>query len=421
MNRPIIRRSTLVGLAAAIAVLAIGCSPATDPETPSAQDGADQYTGTIDPGDATFVLRRITEPVPDREPIAIDLIGRRIEANPLDDTVLIEVAIANAWTEPLHGPAIVWLERLVPRGVYVQNPDIVESPDDSTGIAGPGAVGFDYTDALGDDGVLSPGETSEFKAWVFRSPELGAFSFDARAELSLEPERARISGIVFGDGNANGRRDDDEPPIAGAIVQVEGPLGDVVRVTTNERGFYRYAASWPGLHTLTVTRPHLPGECFTTPNPLEVVLPPDRPTGLTSFDGAHFGILPRCGGGGDGDVPHVILVDGDLGDVAQDPYRLESLHLEGDVLSMRIEMSGCSPDLPFRMVVSTAFMESLPVQTRAVLSYRTDDCDAAWMTSRAFDLSPLRRAYVAAYGEPGEIVIRLETPHGDEHEILFGP
>lgn len=101
--------------------------------------------------------------------------------------------------------------------------------------------------------------------------------------------------------------------------------------------------------------------------------------------------------------------DGDAGD----PYELQSASISGDTLALVVAYGGgcethewaiCWPD--------QSFMESYPVQV-SLEPYHDgngDLCDA-WLTEAVgFDLSPLREAYVAAYGaETGTIVVHVGT------------
>jgi hypothetical protein len=395
----------------------LGCASSTEPPNDSpGPDGADAFSASLDPADGSFVLQRVGGSGPSLNAIRVELVGRNLVVDETAETVSVDVAVRNLWHEPLFSPGIVWVGNFSSGVVSVVNADIELAGNDSTG--GPGVpplpYGFDYSALLGEDGRLDPKEQSEFKTWIFHAPGLNAFGFEARAQFSIEPDRAFISGVVFADGNQNGTWDDGEDLVGGGAVHVAGPEGFEAHVGVRE-GRYRVFVEHAGLYTLHHIRREEQGEvCFTTPNPLSVLLPPSDEGGPASYDGAHFGVT-RCG---PGEPKDVVLVDGWPPDVPLGHYRILRAGIEGKRLFVRIVYSGCGGE-PGDLYVSTAFAESLPPQTRATFAIEAGDCDAVFEETRVFNLEPLRDAYVDAYGEQGRLIIHLTDVEGTEFELLF--
>jgi hypothetical protein len=227
---------------------------------------------------------------------------------------------------------------------------------------------------------------------------------------------------VFQDLDGDGSWDEGEPPFSGRVV-VTRPDGSVVRADATMRGRYRVPVQESGLHQVRYEAPRLDCVCdviLTTPNPLEVLIVPDEHGQPQDYLEASFGVqvVPR-----DGDRAPIVLTDHSPEQIQQDPYRLSDIALRGDVLSMRVGFSGCSPDQPFTLFMSGGFMESNPVQARLVLGHvaRGSECDAAWERTLHFDLRPLREAYEHAYGGggPGTVRLRFTDLQGNEHEFRY--
>jgi len=415
------RPAAHLGLGLASAVLGfLACSSSTQPpRTDPASGDIGSFSADVDPQEGSFVLQRITTSSSGAPGLPIELIGRSLVIDEASDTVTLEVAVHNASEIALHAPAFVWLGRFSSASAWVLNADVEPAGGDSTGEVRDLPWGFDYSTLLGDDGRLDPDETSGYKLWAFHSTDLAPFSFQARAEFAAPPERPSISGAVFLDENESGVFDDGETLVRGGVVFMTGPEGETSRVEV-EAGRYRIPVESPGLYTLRYARRGGDGElCFTTPNPLSVVLPPGDDGGPTGYDGADFGVI-RCGPGGPGDARPVVLIEDWPPDAPSASYRIVRAALEGDRLFVRIVYTGCGAE-PADLYVSTRFAESFPVQTRGTLAVEPSDCLAEVEETHVFDLGPLRDAYAAMYGEPGKIVIHLAGPEGDTFDILFGP
>jgi hypothetical protein len=409
-----LRLSFLVALSLVTAVaLLAGCSESTRPPASSLTDVQDPtFDAAVDPDGASFVLQVADTTDPAGPRLRVELIGSGITTDPAEQTLALDVAVKNVSEEPLHAPIILWIGRLRPSTVTVLDADRVAD--------GP-RYGYDYSSLLGGDETLGPGETSTARTWTFRDPDLAPFTFAARVEAPLPDRPAHIAGIAFLDRNENGQMDRGEHGMVGAVVMTL-PDGSVRESSLDRSGRYAFRVETAGLYTLAYGSPFgAPMECFTTPNPLQVILASNENGALRSIDDADFGVKP--GPCGEEEVRPAEMTDLRPEQIHQDPYRLLEAHLRGDFLVMRVSFGGCGPDHPFSLFISGAFMESNPVQTWALLSHDDldEECDAVFERTLKFDLGPLRRAYTAAYGQPGPVVVRLRNFQGEEQRILFGP
>lgn len=426
--------SALLLLILCLASLLSGCSESTGPTTSTSPQGGAHIEGNLDPGDGTFVLETQADPMPDgREGVPVELIGSNLRVNAAEEVVAIDVAIRNITPRLLYAPASVLLNDFVPPDVSVLNADFVCLPADSVDpnvwFPYPCGYGFDYSELLGGDGVLEPDEVSEVKTWEFQVPGLGGFSFNAWATFGLFPDLPLIAGFGFEDLNANGVPEPGEPHNIRGEVTMQTPSGLFVFTMLGEDGAYAFPVEESGLYTLTLF-PHLPPHhphhsppVFTTPNPLQVLLPPDENGLPVSFLEAHFGL--NWEGTWPPGPPPVILVDVLPDPQHPAPYDLLEIVLRGDILMLEVGFSGCQPAHPFDLFMVGAFMESLPVRANLVLMH--DDlgemCDRYMMRELLFHLGPIREAYLEAYGEPGTVILMLRDFNGDVHEIEyeFGP
>ncbi|MBK8232359.1 MAG: hypothetical protein IPK72_17685 [Candidatus Eisenbacteria bacterium] len=88
---------------------------------------------------------------------------------------------------------------------------------------------------------------------------------------------------------------------------------------------------------------------------------------------------------------------------------------------MTVGFGGCTIDHEFGLYMSGGFRESNPVQARLVLGHDAHDenCDAWFVRTLSFDLTPLRRAYEAQYGRSGLVVLQIAGPAGQEHSFRY--
>lgn len=94
-----------------------------------------------------------------------------------------------------------------------------------------------------------------------------------------------------------------------------------------------------------------------------------------------------------------------------DPFEVDGVSITGDVLTVDVGYGGGCEDHDFVVCwPEPAFMESDPVQARLELYHdaHDDTCDAFLTEARTFDLTPLRDAWIDAYGGPsGTIVVHV--------------
>jgi len=95
-----------------------------------------------------------------------------------------------------------------------------------------------------------------------------------------------------------------------------------------------------------------------------------------------------------------------------DPATIRSASISGSELRITVEFGGGCAEHHFSLLHSGLFMESLPVQTNLQLTHDAegDRCRALLGRELVFDLTPLRHAYLEAYGRPETIVIHLYEP-----------
>lgn len=421
-NARALRRHSLPFLFLLLPVILFGCSDSTGPNDGATDTEASvDYDGLWNATVGEFLLQRVEAPGPDGRPFAIELIGSGIAVDPVEEIVSVGVAVRNGTNRELYPPIIVRLHHFVPGTVVPLPGDLSVAEGDSNQFDQPERLVFiDYSDFLGSDGVLSPGETSQARRWRFHVPGLEAFAFGAEVSVGLEPQRPSLSGVVYLDADRDGTRDPNEPPGLGGWVEVRRPDGSIRMADVGPEGRWIVGVKEPGLHEARfLPPPTFAPVCYTTPNPLHVVLPPG-PEGLArSFERADFGIDPEpCFPG----APTVQLTDRPPSDIASDPYQLIEIHLrEDDRLVLRVGFSGCGPDHPFALFAGADFMESTPVRTWARLQHDGlgELCDAWFERDLVFDLNPIRRRHMEVYGTPGPIIVVFQDEQGQTREILL--
>jgi hypothetical protein len=399
-----------------LALIAAGCSDSTEPQG-TADLGSRDFQGAVDPGHGTFLLETIDSTTGTGVPIQVDLIGSNLEVNAELSRVSFDVAVRNRGDVPLHAPGEIVVFNLVPWTVYPLNADRADCPPrmgplpDSRDCR----FAYDYSALLGDDAILSPGEVSQAKRWVFQVPGLTPFSFGAGARFGLTPDRPRIAGVVFADANENGHLDPGEPGFGGGTIQVNGPGLDSLVVTVPPEGAYAIPIENAGLYTLfAVPPPTFAPVRSTTPNPLQVLILNGADGRPQSYLHADFGFANER----PDSIPDVGFWDGPPDSLPQDSYGLLRIGLEGLVLRLRVGFSGCSPDQPFALFMVGTFMESHPVQAAVVLAHdsRGEMCDAYFERSLAYDLSPILRRAHELYGV-SEVLVNFRTPNGEVHQF----
>jgi len=416
------RLSLLLGL---IPLLAAGCFQSTQPPLGGTGDGLDAFTGSVDPASGSFVLKSLDVPVTDGTPVRVVLIGRFLRTPVAAGQIAVGVRVRNADRRNLYAPAEIVIGNFNPPAVSIVpgSADWVTCLRDSAGdstnaVPGGCSYGFVYSDLLGDDGILSPGEESGEKLWLFYDPESVAFSFQAHARFGMEPDRARIMGMFFGDTNRNGVRDNDEGPFGGGAVYVTGPGYQDRYIQVGPDATYTVFVAEPGIYTLRAVPPPtfgiVPVE-FTTPNPLEVLINPGGDGGLRSFLHADFGLanaLPPPG------VPPVLFA-ASADSLTLDGYSLLRVGLDGHVLKLRVGYSGCGPDQPFQLYAVGGIFESVFPQMRLLLSHddRGELCDAYFERDLAYDLTPI----LEKTGGGAMVRLLFEDSTGEVHTFDLNP
>lgn len=418
------RISTLVTLALLTSLAGFaGCSEdSTKPGQPASGAPQENFEAQLDPSASSFVLTRVPGTQPGQAPAEVELVGSNLVSDPATEMISLDVGIRNVSRAVLSTPAQVWLSDFLPAGIEVLNADYLDPPIRETKAAaqaGPTRFGFDYSSLVGPDRQLSPGETSQHKTWQFHVPGLASFSFVAVATLGGEPDGPVIAGLAFTDVDGDGVRDPDDPPASGWIT-LRRPDGSIAATGTMDRGMYRVPVHDVGLHTMAFAPPELDCLCevvVTTPNPLQVLLLPDENGQPLSYLHADFGMrITRIE-----EFLPAVLTDRPPDAIRQDPYRLADIDPAGDILTLRVGFSGCTPFHDFPLFMSGGFMESDPVQARLVLGHndRGELCDAAFERTLRFDLSPVREAFERAYGRPGPVLLQLTDLQGNHHDFIY--
>jgi hypothetical protein len=96
-----------------------------------------------------------------------------------------------------------------------------------------------------------------------------------------------------------------------------------------------------------------------------------------------------------------------------DPYQIAEATVTGDTLRVTVTHGGGCRKHEYGFVVYSGWMESFPVQVRAVILHNAngDNCKALLRNELRFDLSPLRNAYRQSYGSgSATIIINLANP-----------
>lgn len=210
----------------------------------------------------------------------LQLVATNLEFDPQSETLAADVALRNAGSASIPGPSSVVVSHI--------DPPTVHTLDALCGDPCPGCAiqcSFDHAGSYGDDGELSPGETSEPRRWRFAVPGGTSFAFRARIAVP-DPGTGIVAGRIFLDENANGTQEPGEPPLPGRPVQLE--FGDAVQTTVSDaRGRFEFDVETPGLYVLQLVPTDFCLE--TTPPRLQVIVVRLPDGSLSRYDGARFG------------------------------------------------------------------------------------------------------------------------------------
>jgi hypothetical protein len=227
--------------------------------------------------------------------------------------VTFRAALVNASPRPLYAPLRLVLTGIEPSSI---------SPLDVDGRTPTGESFFDLSAAVGEDGILLPGEMSQKTRMRFADRERDPFVLDALLDSGIGPAMGAIGGSVFLDQRPNGERDRDEAGIPDVRLWLQ--TGDQVigDTRTDADGRYVFVGLSPGLHSVRIDARDL---ATATPNPLHVALVPaaDEEGQAVSFLRADFAGFRRGEPGGE---PSSVL--GPMRVLARGETMAESFELE---------------------------------------------------------------------------------------------
>jgi hypothetical protein len=361
------------GLVLLCLALLPGCD---DPQAPAPSGPVS--SGAYSPGDGTLEFEIQSR---SGEPTSLRLMARDVRFDSETATVHALVALHNAGSDPVEGPNAVIVSNFRPRGV---------APVNASQCTQQGCV-YVYDGTYGSDGLLDPGETSEFQEWIILNPSGQGFAF--RLELDQVAPGGVIAGTVYDDRNGDGRRAATEPGVPQREVVAEGPDGRHAAVT-DERGNYIIQVSQAGLYHVAKT-PH-DSQIGPSPPPYEVIII-ERPDGsLSSFRGADFAC--RQPGRDDG-IPIAGVV---YNDIDRDGERGP-----GEPGVARFLVSAAALQCP-----SVAPIEAIS-NARGHFEMRLPDCEPPYEVSIV-----VRDGYVAT--TPAVLILEQRPAAGEPLRVEFG-
>ena len=219
----------------------------------------------------------------------LDVWAHNLEVDSDENIVSFDVVLSNRSERSIYPPVMFFITKIIPENVWVLNSDIVYIRE--------GPPGFDFSDDLGDDNKLDPGEQSDPVNMQFGMEELTSFSIGFRINVGTPPSDELVSGVVFHDRNRNGMRDVDEPGMPGVKLTLVNEMEDdsrmapeILRVAvTDQRGRYGFEDVHAGIYEIKAFGPEhwYP----TTPNPMIITLL-DGDSGPIPLEGVNFGFAP---------------------------------------------------------------------------------------------------------------------------------
>ncbi len=262
-------------------------------EQPTGLDGEQEGdglsgTGDIDPGaGGSFLLGTVSDTA--FAPGNIEVWAMDVVFDPAAGIVSFDVQLQNNMRTDIYPPIHFVITRIMPRDIAVLEFD---------GTSGDGFPYYDFSDALGDDGVLEAGGRTERVTMKFHTVTPRSFAIGFRIDLRTHTHGGMIAGVVFRDDNRNGVRDRCdrcEPGIPGIVVALEKPIsgGDMVilLVRTDAKGEYRFGGLGAGVYKVFVEVSPLDWE-VTSANPLLVTLVAGPDGEVQDYLGANFGLFP---------------------------------------------------------------------------------------------------------------------------------
>lgn len=295
-------RSSVLSLllaAALAAALGLFFSCDNNPSTPSSQ-GDLSGSAKIEPGvGGSVMLGAVTDTV---APYGrIEVWATNIAFNGETGMVTFDVKLVNLTRRTLT-PSIHFV-------ITDIRPDDV-SVVDFDGSSQDGFPFYDFSDMLGEDGVLSPGESTGLVTMTFHTVTARSFAIGFRIEFGTIVGDGVIGGVVFRDDNKNGERercDRCEPGIPGITVVLvpmpngggdpgdstvtEPHPGNSLVTQTDADGVYSFRGLREGAYMVRVIVSPERWEVTST-NPLMVTLVKGPDGHVQSFLEGHFGLYP---------------------------------------------------------------------------------------------------------------------------------
>ena len=246
-------------------------------------DGAFVSSGDIDPlGDADFLLSTVDLGHDFRGALEVWVFDLTVEG---DSSVSFDIAIANKTDRDVYPPIHFVITKLIPNTITVLNPD---------GFTDGRLPFFDFSDDIGDDGVLAAGETTGRVKVRFGWPHPMPFAIGFRLYIGQKPIEGVIGGVVFKDRDQDGHFDPEhDTGIAGIPIELRPTGGEPTRprvIDTNRDGRYGFEGLPAGVYKVTIVP--LPGMKLTTPPELLVTLIELADGTVSSFFDANFGATP---------------------------------------------------------------------------------------------------------------------------------
>jgi hypothetical protein len=260
-----------VGIALALLTLGCGSDQPLDP------DGANLDTH-VDPAGGSF--RIAVTALTGNEGVVLE--GEDLVVDRERGQVSFRGALVNTSPNPLYAPIRLVLTHIDPPSIASVDPD---------GRTEAGEPYYDWSDQAGNDGILSPGETSQRVKMSFSDPDRQAFSLGALLDSNLGPAKNAIGGSVFLDRRPNGRRDRDEQGIPDIRLELIANGRTTGETTTDPDGRYVFLGLAPGLYAVHAAARDL---ATATPNPLHVALVPIGDGDAASFLHADFACFRRA-------------------------------------------------------------------------------------------------------------------------------
>ncbi len=245
-------------------------------------------TGDIDPGaGGSFLLGTVSDTT--FAPGHLEVWAMDVVFDPATGIVSFDVQLQNSMRTDIYPPIHFVITRVMPRDIAVLEFD---------GTSGDGFPYYDFSDALGDDGVLEAGGRTERVTMKFQTVTPRSFAIGFRIDLRAHTPGGMIAGVVFRDDNRNGVRDRCdrcEPGIPGIVVALKKPLSDgdmvILLVRTDANGEYRFRGLRAGVYKVFVEVSPQSWE-VTSANPLLVTLVAGPDGEVQDYLGAHFGLFP---------------------------------------------------------------------------------------------------------------------------------